>query len=269
MSVLTEISSYIVWFAIYSIAGWIYETIICSISAKKLVKRGFLNGPYCPIYGTGAVCCILLFSDINNILGLFFAGMVVTSVIEYFTSWAMEKLFSARWWDYSNRKFNLNGRICLLGSVVFGAMIVLLIKILHPWIASITNNINPYAMIALAAVFIVGFAVDIIFTVVHMNRFNEKLGEIHLRAQQAISDYRVQAEARKEDIKNKLQVSVEAIRNKKSEVKLSLHERRILRSFPKFQSTRYSDALKSVKEDWKKYIEKKKEKINKKKDKTK
>ena len=274
MSLLTEISSYIVWFAIYSIAGWLYETVICSIAAKKLVKRGFLNGPYCPIYGAGAVCCILLFSDIDNILGLFFAGMVVTSVIEYFTSWAMEKLFSARWWDYSSRRFNLNGRKCLLGSAVFGTMIVLLIKIIHPWVVSLTGCIHPNIIIILASAFAAVFVIDIVLTVLSINRFNEKLAEIHMRAQRAVSDYRMHMESRREDIKNKLQSSVDAIKNckhtegiNKTGSRLSLHERRILRSFPKFQSTRYNDALKSIREEWKKYIEKKKNEIKSKKNK--
>ena len=99
---MKTIETWFLWLMIYSIIGWVYESTICSIGHRKLINRGFLNGPYCPIYGTGAVLVLL-----------FFAGALVTCSLEYLTSWLMEKLFHARWWDYSKRKFNIGGRVCL------------------------------------------------------------------------------------------------------------------------------------------------------------
>ena len=91
------------WLITYSFFGWVYESILCSITSGTLVNRGFLNGPLCPIYGFGALTIILAFwqePDIS-VWNLFFSSMVLTCTLEYVTSWAMEKLFHARWWDYS------------------------------------------------------------------------------------------------------------------------------------------------------------------------
>ena len=126
---MKTIETWFLWLMIYSIIGWVYESTICSIGHRKLINRGFLNGPYCPIYGTGAVLVLLVLGRIQNPVLLFFAGAVVTCSLEYLTSWLMEKLFHARWWDYSKRKFNIDGRVCLIGAVVFGAFSVVLVLV--------------------------------------------------------------------------------------------------------------------------------------------
>ena len=90
-------------FLVYSFLGWVCETVYCSIGQRKFVNRGFLNGPLCPVYGFGAVAVLLFLRPLReNLLLLFFGGMILTSVIEYITGFALEKLFAAKWWDYSN-----------------------------------------------------------------------------------------------------------------------------------------------------------------------
>ena len=107
-----EIEKYILLFMIYSFLGWLMEVITVSVEAKKVVNRGFLIGPYCPIYGIGAVLITLVLSRYKyDPLVLFVMTMVSCGVLEYLTSWAMEVIFKARWWDYSHEKFNLDGRI--------------------------------------------------------------------------------------------------------------------------------------------------------------
>ena len=108
------------WFLFYSFCGWVYESILVSILERRPVNRGFLNGPLCPIYGVGAVGAVVVLGQVHNPLVVFLLSMVGASILEYVTSWVMEALFHARWWDYSDYKFNLNGRICLLGAFVFG-----------------------------------------------------------------------------------------------------------------------------------------------------
>ena len=108
------------WFLFYSFCGWVYESILVSILERRPVNRGFLNGPLCPIYGAGAVGAVVVLGQVHNPLVVFLLSMVGASILEYVTSWVMEALFHARWWDYSDYKFNLNGRICLLGAFVFG-----------------------------------------------------------------------------------------------------------------------------------------------------
>ena len=133
---------YALLFFIYSFVGWLYETVLCSVEERKLINRGFLRGPYCPVYGFGAIIDILVLNKIDNIFVLFFMGVILTCSLEYFTSWLLEKLFDARWWDYSYMKFNIKGRICLLGAIVFGLFSVLLIKLLNPFVMSLINKID-------------------------------------------------------------------------------------------------------------------------------
>lgn len=104
---------------IYSTAGWVGEMIYHSIAIKHLSeKRGFLNGFLCPIYGHGALLVLyVLNGGLKNPLLTFLAGMVLTTALEYFTSWMMEAIFHMRWWDYSNCKYQLNGRICLTNCI--------------------------------------------------------------------------------------------------------------------------------------------------------
>ena len=109
---------WILYFFIYSFLGWVCECIYCGVPAKKFINRGFLAGPYCPIYGCGALAVIYTltpFSD--NVVILFGMGVIVTSALEYITSYMMEKLFHTKWWDYSKHPFNIHGRICLKNSV--------------------------------------------------------------------------------------------------------------------------------------------------------
>ncbi|MBQ9023999.1 MAG: putative ABC transporter permease [Bacilli bacterium] len=121
-------------FMIYSFIGWVIEMIDRSIIDKKIVNRGFLIGPYCPIYGCGAILMILLLQRyIKEPITLFFMSMVIFSILEYTTSYVMEKLFKARWWDYSNTRFNLNGRICLETMIPFGFAGMIAMYIVNPF----------------------------------------------------------------------------------------------------------------------------------------
>ena len=119
---------WILYFFIYSFLGWVCECIYCGVPAKKFINRGFLAGPYCPIYGCGALAVIYTltpFSD--NVVILFGMGVIVTSALEYITSYMMEKLFHTKWWDYSKHPFNIHGRICLKNSILFGLMVFILV----------------------------------------------------------------------------------------------------------------------------------------------
>lgn len=126
------------WFLLYSCVGWIYESILVSILEKHWVNRGFLNGPVCPIYGAGAALGILLLSGLKgHPVLIFLISALGASVLEYITSWAMEKMFHARWWDYSDYRFNIQGRVSLLGAVVFGAAGIGLIEFAQPWVGGV------------------------------------------------------------------------------------------------------------------------------------
>ena len=145
--IIDTICRYFLWFVLYSFIGWLCETLLYMLRDGKVVKRGFLFGPLCPIYGFGGgFCILLLYGRVHNIFYIFLLGMTLTSALEYLTHFFMEKLFHAMWWDYSNRRFNLNGRIYLKGCLFFGVGITILIRFVHPFVAGITSMIPKTAM---------------------------------------------------------------------------------------------------------------------------
>ena len=141
---IREIEIYIMLFFIYSLAGWLIEMIPATIREKKFVDRGFLVGPYCPIYGYGAILITLLLGKYkSDPITLFIMTIVLCGTLEYLTSYFMEKIFKARWWDYSKRKFNLNGRVCLGTLLPFGIFGMILMYIANPFFIEKIQQISP------------------------------------------------------------------------------------------------------------------------------
>lgn len=153
-------------FIIYSIIGWLCECIACSIQWKRCVKnRGFLIGPYCPIYGCGGLFAHLILSRYyNDPITLFILAAVGASSLEYFTSYWMEKLFKARWWDYSNRRFNLEGRVCLGNALLFGLMGMAFVYIVNPFITDILKSIPNHILMIISVIAMIIFLIDNILT---------------------------------------------------------------------------------------------------------
>ncbi len=137
---LIKICTYFLTFIIFSVVGWITETLLYIIRDGKAVKRGFLFGPLCPIYGFAAlVCDLLIYGVLDNIVYIALAGFLFTGILEYTTHFAMEKFFHAMWWDYSDRKFNVNGRIYLKGLLFFAAGSVFIVKVALPLIYQLVD----------------------------------------------------------------------------------------------------------------------------------
>lgn len=122
-----------IYYIIYSFIGWAYESILKSVEQKKLVNSGFLFGPFCPIYGIGVVIILVFLNWLkgNNVL-LFITAFFILSLWEYLVGWSLEKLFNTKYWNYSEFKFNIKGRICLLASMAWAVLSVLLINSIHP-----------------------------------------------------------------------------------------------------------------------------------------
>lgn len=136
------------------------EVTITLIRDKKIVDRGFLIGPYCPIYGTGCLLLITLLDKYkSDPITLFIMSIVICSILEYTTSYVMEKLFKARWWDYSRFKFNINGRICAETMIPFGILGVLVVYYLNPFLLKIINT-NTILFTIMIIVFITDFCVS-------------------------------------------------------------------------------------------------------------
>ncbi len=130
-------------FICYSFIGWLIEVVFGYFANGKLINRGFLIGPYCPIYGFGGLIATLALTNYkDSVFVLFVTSMFLFAILEYFTSYLMEKLFKARWWDYSHYRFNINGRICLETLVPFGLLGCFAIYVVNPgleFLFSLTN----------------------------------------------------------------------------------------------------------------------------------
>lgn len=128
---------------------------------KKFVNRGFLIGPYCPIYGYGTISMTLLLKGYaNDPIVLFVMAIVICSILEYTTSFVMEKIFKIRWWDYSNRKFNINGRICLETMIPFGILGCLMIYFVNPFMFAIIDMIPSNLINIIAVILFIIYLVD-------------------------------------------------------------------------------------------------------------
>ena len=163
-------------FIIYSFCGYILEVIVVSVPAKKFMNRGFLFGPLCPIYGVGALLITYgLERYADNPIILFVLGVIITSGIEYYTSYIFEKIFHNKWWDYSNRSDNINGRICLGNSIGFGIGALFIIYISNPFIKNILSSLSKNTIITLGLILFVIFIIDFIWSIIIAYNLRERL----------------------------------------------------------------------------------------------
>lgn len=150
-------------FLIYAVVGWICEMFYTSIPSKKVVNRGFLLGPYCPIYGCGCMLIIWLLEKFTDSpLVLFTQAMVICMALEYLTSLLMEVIFKARWWDYSSQKYNINGRVCLETAIPFGLGGLVIMYLINPIVDSILTSIPNILLIIISLVLFIMFITDFV-----------------------------------------------------------------------------------------------------------
>jgi len=241
---------YFLLFFIYSFLGWIVETITCSYYAKKIIlNRGFLIGPYIPIYGTAGVLMVLFLTEYKSSpILLFIMAVIYASVLEYLTSYLMEKIFKARWWDYSDHKYHLNGRICLQNCLLFGVLGFILIYAIHPAVTSILKILPNFLFYAFAIISMIIMASDAITTLVILSQLNIQVKNYKGDATQAIDKelnkilkkyrvlYRRMLKAfpkfkftsdRGEEILKRVRESLEEVENYLNEKKLKLKEKRL------------------------------------------
>lgn len=157
------------YFIIYSFFGWLFEVAYAYTHQGKFVNRGFLHGPFCPLYGFSSVIIITLLNPFkHNFILLFVMSTILTSVIEYVTGFLLEKVFNQKWWDYTEDPFNLHGRICLLFSLMWGVACVLIIKIVQPIFAALLSFISYKMMIYVCIGFAVYFLIDGVTTLLKL-----------------------------------------------------------------------------------------------------
>ena len=252
----------------YSLLGWCGEMVYCSIGQRRLCeKRGFLNGPLCPIYGHGALVVLLcLDGGCENPLLTFLLGAVLTSAVEYVTSFAMEKLFHMRWWDYSQFRFHLNGRICLLNSALFGLASVFLCHAANPLVTAWLTGLfaagvgTPLALLLLAV-----YLADIVLSVRSAIQIGSRLAKLHAiydelsqrlealkaEAAQSVHTHLEPIAERADDLASRLENARAEAQQKLRALcdRQDFFERRLLRAFPSLRSVSHADALKKLKEN--------------------
>lgn len=167
----------LVWiFIIYAFLGWCTEVSYAALDRGIFVNRGFLNGPYCPIYGVGVVIVVTILTPLqDNLLLLFFGSFLLTSVLEYITGFLLEKVFHDRWWDYSNKPFNLHGYVCLKFSIYWGLACTFIMKVIHPIIYRGITWVPHTLGVVLLIIFMTVFIVDCCITVSTILKFNKRL----------------------------------------------------------------------------------------------
>ncbi len=151
-------------FWIYAIAGYLMEVIRVLLSKHKFVNRGFLLGPYCPIYGVGGVLLSLISGYTKEPLIVFLISIVICSIVEYLASYILELIYKVRWWDYSNKPFNVNGRICLTYTIAFGVLGMIIVCYLNPILIGFIDSFNIYFRHILVIIMMIITTLDIIIT---------------------------------------------------------------------------------------------------------
>lgn len=256
---------YILYFYIYSFFGWLVESIYCSALEQKIINRGFLNGPICPVYGVGALVVILgLYPYKDNIVAVFLLSIILTSTVEYITGTILEKIFKTSWWDYSKHKFNIQGKVCLLNSILFGILSVIIIEIVHPSIVDIIDESNKYILYIILIFAIITTIIDLIITAKALNSLTVKVDMITnlmedikiinrkfklYEEEEFIKKFKVSPEDILKKIKDSkykyadlsMQYSIDDIYKKfKSIGKKAYIHRRIVKAFPKMKSVKSS-----------------------------
>lgn len=195
-------------FFLYALLGWIYESTYVSVKKKSLVNRGFLNGPIIPLYGLGATLVYIVFWQYREqYLIVFLGGMILATLLEYITSLTMELIFHAKWWDYSDIKFNFQGRICLIASLFWGLLSLIMIVFIQPKTIKLLELIPDKFGVYFSYVISVVFLTDMTSTIVHMLQLNQLLDELQ-KMKQEFSDYieSTKLYASKEEWKNKFSI---------------------------------------------------------------
>ncbi len=285
------------FFFIYAFLGWCTEVVYASLTVGKFVNRGFLNGPLCPIYGFGVIAVVNLLMPVKDNLFLLFVGSIfITSLIELLTGFILEKIFHNKWWDYSDRPFNIGGYICPLFSLMWGIACLIVVDKIHPMISELVNLIPDTAAVVFLVIMSIILLIDFIATVNTIFKLNKKLKhieELSAMIKQSSDEIGENLAAgamilaeKKEEIEDKMYQRKEIIEEKidytknllKSDIALRRQirkeamehreqalaelkkanrellestifgQKRLLNAFPGLKSTRYKEALKTLKD---------------------
>ncbi len=226
------LTQYTLTFVIYAFVGYICEVIYCSIGQRKLVNRGFLYGPWLPIYGFGGLIVNICLLPLKSYpILVFILGMILTSIVEYIGSWGLEKIFSIKLWDYSKHFCNINGRVCLLNSTLFGIMSISLVYLVQPYIDILLTLIPIAIKYYLADVLRILFAVDLTMSTIKMSAFKKAIKAAALKAKEIETKAKEYAALGKLEAEREFKVRMEK-ESTETRNSFGVQYRRILSAFP-------------------------------------
>ncbi|MFA7108008.1 MAG: putative ABC transporter permease [Sphaerochaetaceae bacterium] len=239
---MEKFSIYVISFFIYCVFGYICEVIYCGIPAKRFINRGFLHGPYLPIYGFGGLSIQILSKLIStsgkdsNIFIVFFGGMLLASIIEYIGSFLLEKVFGIKLWDYSKHKFNLNGRICLLNSSLFGGLSVVAVFYLMPVLSKLHNlsifNLSSDRKVLIAEIILVVMGSDFASSIISMNEFKRNIQKVRYLVKEMPERLQLATDGTtRKMLKSRLLEEIDELR-----MEVGSRSNRILKAFPSMTS---------------------------------
>lgn len=222
----------LVWlFVIYAFLGWCLEVAIAKIQTGNFINRGFLNGPFCPIYGFSVMAVIILLSPFkSSLLVLFIGSVLLATFIEFITGYILEKTFNQKWWDYTDEPLNIKGYICLWTSLAWGIACVIVIYILQPLVNNFIHWLSNDVGNIIAISLIIVLLTDLVVTISSLSKVRQKLivlkdirDKIGLMSKN-ISDNNLQE---LDTLKNKYQVIID---------RKIIGYNRIIKAFPKLNS---------------------------------
>lgn len=250
-----------VWiFLIYAFLGWCAEVAFAAVHNGKFINRGFLNGPVCPIYGVGMLVVVtLLWGLRSNLILLFLGSAGLTTALEYATGWILEKFFHDKWWDYSDKPFNVKGYICLEFTILWGLAAAFIVGAVHPFVFMLIEKTPMMPGGILMAVFLALFAADLVITVTELAKLPKKMSAM-LEAEKAlkaisdkigenISETAIAAKEKGDELVEESKPRIEELKaeyeKKTAEYKRQFESRdfvhkRIFKAFPNLKSGRYS-----------------------------
>lgn len=264
-----QILRLLLYFIIYSFFGWVLESIFKSILQRKFVNSGFLYGPFCPIYGFGAIIMLLFLNTFkNNIVLLFLAGFIVLSIWEYIVGVLLEKKFNTKYWDYSNNFLNIKGRVCLMNSIFWGVLGVLFTLYIHPFIEKYVVYLNKEGLIYINIILLIAIITDCVITTIKVKSVDDTIEKIKDLGE-TIKDKLKELKNTKEDAIDKIkdiERIIEDLKLKQEILKLKIYKRarRLKKAFPTMKSENINLFL-NQKIDFKALKEKIKSKASKKK----
>ena len=260
----------LLYFIIYSFLGWIMESTFRTIKEKKIINTGFLKGPFCPIYGFGAIIMFLFLDQFENkpIL-LFFIAMIILTIWEYIVGVLLEKIFKTKYWDYSDHKFNFQGRICLTNSIYWGVLGVVFVKYIHPFIQGIISKVDIQILYYISSIITVVFLVDMIASIIKVKNISiklEKIEELNKEIKEKLKEIKmlsIEAEKTLEEnvTPENIQIIAEKLKRKRNRTIVRLYKNvyRLKKAFPAINTTEITEIL-SKKIEIKKKQKKNKEK---------